>query len=137
MSALKYAEQERKKKLLWGNKGGSDPSSSGNGSNTAPQIPGLLPNPPTPNPLALMGLNRSNPTGRELNLGLGKNQFSSTGGQKGLLPPKDEGNKTKQPGMTDLWSATTFSNDQDGKMAQKFKRLMGVKGSADNDGECN
>lgn len=29
--------------------------------------------------------------------------------------------------MVDLWATTTFNNDTDGKVAEKFKRLMGVK----------
>ena len=35
-------------------------------------------------------------------------------------------------GQAALWANTRFSNDRDGKMAEKFRRLMGVK----NTGEC-
>lgn len=30
-------------------------------------------------------------------------------------------------GQAALWANTRFSNDRDGKMAEKFRRLMGVK----------
>ncbi|KAF7987454.1 hypothetical protein HCN44_003216 [Aphidius gifuensis] len=41
---------------------------------------------------------------------------------------QDEGNKTAAVGSTNTWLATTFTQDQDGKMTAKFKRLMGIKG---------
>ncbi|XP_047502160.1 arginine/serine-rich coiled-coil protein 2-like [Penaeus chinensis] len=33
-------------------------------------------------------------------------------------------------GQASLWANTKFSNDRDGKMAEKFRRLMGVKNAA-------
>ncbi|XP_044763604.1 arginine/serine-rich coiled-coil protein 2 isoform X2 [Coccinella septempunctata] len=33
--------------------------------------------------------------------------------------------------VTKIWEATTFAQDQDGKVASKFKRLMGIKGQTD------
>ncbi|KAK9874139.1 hypothetical protein WA026_002494 [Henosepilachna vigintioctopunctata] len=33
--------------------------------------------------------------------------------------------------VTKLWETTTFAQDQDGKVASKFKRLMGIKGQTD------
>ncbi|XP_045466072.1 arginine/serine-rich coiled-coil protein 2 isoform X2 [Harmonia axyridis] len=33
--------------------------------------------------------------------------------------------------VTKIWEATTFAQDQDGKVASKFKRLMGIKGQPD------
>ncbi|KAB7504821.1 Arginine/serine-rich coiled-coil protein 2 [Armadillidium nasatum] len=65
MNPIKIAEQERKKKLLWGNKNKVEAATA-------------------------------EPTGH------------STG----------------------IWVNTKFSNDTDGKMAEKFKRLMGVKNAA-------
>ncbi|KAL3271279.1 hypothetical protein HHI36_021769 [Cryptolaemus montrouzieri] len=33
--------------------------------------------------------------------------------------------------VTKIWETTTFAQDQDGKVASKFKRLMGIKGQSD------
>ncbi|KAF2368579.1 Small acidic protein-like domain [Trinorchestia longiramus] len=133
VNAAKYAEQERKKKLLWGNK--SAAASTEGGGASACGVPGagaaggmgrgLLVN----NHAVLLNLARANPGGRELNLGLGKNQFN-VGAAKNAPAPSgasSSGGGGAAGGMADLWSSTTFSNDSDGKMAEKFKRLMGVK----------
>lgn len=45
-----------------------------------------------------------------------------------LQAKQDEGNKTAAVSSTNTWLATTFTEDQDGKMTAKFKRLMGIKG---------
>lgn len=121
--------------------------------------PTPMPGTPYIPPATLLALARNNPSGRELNLGLGKNQFSVGSASKGtsrelnlglgrILPtppvlqaaPAGRSNSSSSStstcaatavnGMTDLWSTTTFNNDSDGKMAEKFKRLMGVKHGA-------
>ncbi|KAK7066759.1 Small acidic protein, partial [Halocaridina rubra] len=96
MNPLKFAEQERKKKLLWGNKAKqtegvvSSGCSSLYGSlvlnNTAPSIGGTTLPPSSP-----------------------------------ISPNSASG------GQASLWASTRFVNDKDGKMAEKFRRLMGVK----------
>lgn len=115
---------------------------------TPPALLGVKVTPPQA-PAALLALARNNPTGRELNLGLGKNQFSVGATSKTaardlnicLGRPQtgaalcashkvtgDQNDAGIPAGMTDLWATTTFNNDSDGRMAEKFKRLMGVKG---------
>nr|CAG4652355.1 EOG090X0LFN [Triops cancriformis] len=42
--------------------------------------------------------------------------------------------KDKPTTSTGLWSATAFSEDQDGKVSAKFKRLMGIKGAEEASG---
>jgi len=120
-AALKYLDLERKKKLVFGSKGPST---------TAGSLAGLVKTPG----------GASAPPGRSLNLGLGSSQYSVGAGSK---PAKDKapatnkasssgasasgGASTSDSGAGSIWCATTFSGDSDGKMAEKFKRLMGVK----------
>lgn len=39
----------------------------------------------------------------------------------------EDKNKTVLAGPASLWQGATFSQDQDGKLTAKFKRLMGIK----------
>ncbi|KAA0183277.1 hypothetical protein HAZT_HAZT002992 [Hyalella azteca] len=142
ISAAKYAEQERKKKLLWGNKSAATVAEGSTGlAGAAPGTAagrGLLVN----NHAALLNLARANPGGRQLNLGLGKDQFNvgsskptplnaaSAAVAAACSAEATAGTRGGGGGMSDLWSSTTFNNDSDGKMAEKFKRLMGVKDTA-------
>nr|CAG4638879.1 EOG090X0LFN [Cyclestheria hislopi] len=45
-------------------------------------------------------------------------------------------NKDKKdpPSTSKMWESTAFSQDQDGKMTAKFKRLMGIKQATDGAG---
>lgn len=48
-----------------------------------------------------------------------------------LLWQKKEVPETEtKPSMGKVWESTTFAQDADGKVASKFKRLMGIKDSA-------
>ncbi|XP_050729175.1 arginine/serine-rich coiled-coil protein 2-like isoform X2 [Eriocheir sinensis] len=111
MNPMKFAEQERKKKLLWGNKNKTPPT-------------------PTPAPQA-------NPTEnpRPMNTGFGGMNFGprfptmpiSRAPQTPTTPTTQAGASGSSGGQAALWANTRFSNDRDGKMAEKFRRLMGVK----------
>ncbi|XP_037800126.1 arginine/serine-rich coiled-coil protein 2-like isoform X4 [Penaeus monodon] len=106
MNPMKFAEQERKKKLLWGNK--SKPDGTGSASEGTSSLYGSL--------------------------GALANQSASLE-QAGVSQPKMEMSAGPLSGATgsgqaSLWANTKFSNDRDGKMAEKFRRLMGVKNAA-------
>lgn len=106
MNPMKFAEQERKKKLLWGNK--SKPDGTGSTSEGTSSLYGSL--------------------------GALANQNASLE-QAGVSQPKMEMSAGPLSGATgsgqaSLWANTKFSNDRDGKMAEKFRRLMGVKNAA-------
>ncbi|XP_063600242.1 arginine/serine-rich coiled-coil protein 2-like isoform X5 [Penaeus indicus] len=106
MNPMKFAEQERKKKLLWGNK--SKPDGTGSASEGTSSLYGSL------------GALASQSAGLE---------------QAGVSQPKMEMSAGPLSGATgsgqaSLWANTKFSNDRDGKMAEKFRRLMGVKNAA-------
>ena len=125
-------EAERKRKLLWGGKG-VVPGSTSLPSPLQAQSPAAVPTAPPGMSAALLGLNKCNPGGRQLNLGLGMDQFKT---RKDSQSKEDlDASDKKSSNMTALWSTTTFNNDQDGKMAEKFKRLMGVKGPDSVDGK--
>jgi len=47
---------------------------------------------------------------------------------------KKEEEKKPEAGPESVWKGTTFSQDQDGKLTAKFKRLMGIKGGDDEEG---
>ncbi|XP_071520453.1 uncharacterized protein [Panulirus ornatus] len=117
MNPMKFAEQERKKKLLWGNKNKtptelpisiSTPEVPVAGSASSTSFSGFRGNVP----ISLMG------TGHRPIPGIGSG-------------PPPGGNNSGGSGQAALWANTRFSNDKDGKMAEKFRRLMGVKNSGD------
>lgn len=47
--------------------------------------------------------------------------------QTPTTPTTQSGASGSSGGQAALWANTRFSNDRDGKMAEKFRRLMGVK----------
>ncbi|XP_076029497.1 uncharacterized protein LOC143018193 isoform X2 [Oratosquilla oratoria] len=104
MNPLKFAEQERKRKLLWGNKFAEQEQKR-----------------------KLLWGNKSKPT---------PGVVATLGSQ---IPAAAAGTSQSQiaPGGTNksIWEATTFSNDRDGKMAEKFKRLMGVRNATNNESD--
>lgn len=85
MNPVKFAEQERKKKLLWGNKSKSPEAQA---------------------------VHIDSASGQDV---------SSAANSQQSLPGSGA------IGQVSLWANTKFSGDKDGKMADKFKRLMGVK----------
>ncbi|KAK4313518.1 hypothetical protein Pmani_015134 [Petrolisthes manimaculis] len=129
MNPMKFAEQERKKKLLWGNK-----NKPGEINNPPPPLPPpqqqlqlqhhqhqQLP-PQIPQLMGSPGVSYSylphNPALRPSPLaGAGMGGSGSSSG----------GNNAGTGGQAALWANTKFSNDRDGKLAEKFRRLMGVK----------
>ncbi|KAK3870349.1 hypothetical protein Pcinc_024425 [Petrolisthes cinctipes] len=130
MNPMKFAEQERKKKLLWGNK-----SKPGEINNPPPPLPQQPPPPQhhhhqqyqqlppqIPQLMGSPGVSYSylphNPALRPSPLaGAGMGGSGSSSG----------GNNAGTGGQAALWANTKFSNDRDGKLAEKFRRLMGVK----------
>ncbi|XP_042888127.1 arginine/serine-rich coiled-coil protein 2-like isoform X3 [Penaeus japonicus] len=106
MNPMKFAEQERKKKLLWGNKSKPDGTSSTNEGTSS--LYGSLGSLATQSaPMVLASVSQPKP---EMSAG----PLSGATGS----------------GQASLWANTKFSNDRDGKMAEKFRRLMGVKNAA-------
>lgn len=60
-------------------------------------------------------------------LGRGFSGFPAGRGGMGVGAPPPLGSGAASSGQAALWANTRFSNDKDGKMAEKFRRLMGVK----------
>lgn len=106
MNPMKFAEQERKKKLLWGNKSKPEGTSSGEGGSSLYGSLGALASQSSFQPAPSI----SHQPRPELHSG----PLSGATGS----------------GQAALWANTKFSNDRDGKMAEKFRRLMGVKNAA-------
>ncbi|XP_063872137.1 arginine/serine-rich coiled-coil protein 2-like isoform X3 [Scylla paramamosain] len=114
MNPMKFAEQERKKKLLWGNKNKTQPNPL-LGSQAGPA---------------------ESPQG--MNSGIAGSNFGSKFSSPATSRPSamalshaatssSSSSSTTTGGQAALWANTRFSNDRDGKMAEKFRRLMGVK----------
>ncbi|XP_064101232.1 arginine/serine-rich coiled-coil protein 2-like isoform X2 [Macrobrachium nipponense] len=117
MNPMKFAEQERKKKLLWGNKSKSIDGATGVGGAVASiggtSLYGSLTS--TEHPAVAAAVNSNVPAG-------------GMAGKPGLLGTAS-GVAGGGGGQASLWASTRFANDKDGKMAEKFRRLMGVKDS--------
>ncbi|XP_068212141.1 arginine/serine-rich coiled-coil protein 2-like isoform X2 [Palaemon carinicauda] len=114
MNPMKFAEQERKKKLLWGNKSKSVDgvaSTGGAASTGGSSLYGSLASTEHPHPAAPV----SNSIG---SVGAGRMGMAAAAAGSGA------------GGQASLWASTKFANDKDGKMAEKFRRLMGVKDSS-------
>ncbi|XP_069949921.1 arginine/serine-rich coiled-coil protein 2 isoform X2 [Cherax quadricarinatus] len=125
MNPMKFAEQERKKKLLWGNKNKAADTPAGNSAaeGAASNTPASLNLHPGGSGMGGMGsgMNSLRP-----NLG-GECAASAAAAATATATAGSTGASS---GQAALWANTRFSNDRDGKMAEKFRRLMGVK-SAD------
>lgn len=106
MNPMKFAEQERKKKLLWGNKSKPDGTSAGESGGSS--LYGSLAT------LSSQGALVQNISAPQPKLEPGPGPLNAAAGS----------------GQAALWANTKFSNDRDGKMAEKFRRLMGVKNAA-------
>ncbi|XP_064096131.1 PE-PGRS family protein PE_PGRS3-like [Macrobrachium nipponense] len=115
---MKFAEQERKKKLLWGNKSKSIDGATGVGGAVASiggtSLYGSLTS--TEHPAVAAAVNSNVPAG-------------GMAGKPGLLGTASGVAGGGGGGQASLWASTRFANDKDGKMAEKFRRLMGVKDS--------
>lgn len=127
MNPMKFAEQERKKKLLWGNK--NKPAGEANTISSVPAAPsgslygGLssVERPPLGGVPGHTGFGAVG-FGRGGGGGIGRGGACGAGGG-----PGGGGGGGGSGGQASLWASTKFVNDKDGKMAEKFRRLMGVK----------
>lgn len=138
MNPMKFAEQERKKKLLWGNKN-KTPLIPSLGHQAAPIEPPQRMNPVIAGsnlgPKFPFPLTSRPPPMAAPHAGIGNISSSSSSGSSSSS--SSGSNSNNSGGQAALWANTRFSNDRDGKMAEKFRRLMGVKNHGEAGGVPN
>ncbi|XP_045584519.1 arginine/serine-rich coiled-coil protein 2 isoform X2 [Procambarus clarkii] len=120
MNPMKFAEQERKKKLLWGNKNKPPETPLPSSTPAVTETVSIAPSIPRPSGSGIGGIGTGVNTWRPP---LGSGSAAAATAAAGSTCPSG--------GQAALWANTRFSNDRDGKMAEKFRRLMGVKSATE------